>query len=107
MLSRHNSTIKNINMNCSSCMSDVNIENIANDAWDHIMLLVNGKLIDSTGIYNKVKDVPEYEDYMLSVPLPLTCFETITSEKYANMWNKCFQRSLIPNIEKELQTLIN
>lgn len=107
MLSRHDSTIRNINMNCSSCMLDVNIRNIADDAWDHIMLLVNGRLIDSTGIYSKVKEIPEFENYKLSVPLPVKCFNTITSPKYNGMWNRKFQRSLIPDIEKELQTLIN
>lgn len=106
LVSRSKDTISNINKNVSNINDDA-IKEIIDETWEHVMLLIDDQLIDSTGIYKSLLERATYENYLVSTPIPKECFEILTSEKYASMWTKRFNRDLIPYIAKEMHQLLN
>lgn len=69
--------------------------------WTHIMTIVDGKLVDSEGVFNKLND--RYKSGgRYGVKLPEKTLNDWLSPEYKSNWNPIFDRKLIPKIKKEL-----
>jgi len=66
----------------------------------HIMVVINKKYIDSTGVYSKIKEIPHSYNDKPCVELPISVLEKWVSNEH--MWNNDFNRSDIKVIDKIL-----
>ena len=70
---------------------------------DHVLLKVNDYFIDSNGCNNNLSDNRPPYRYKRRVSKEFIK----KSVKHKHLWNPMFDRSLIPEIEKDLDQLIN
>lgn len=71
-------------------------------SWCHIMLIVNGKLVDSEGVFNRLNE--RFGGKKYGIKLSENVLETWLGEDYYRDWNPTFNREkFIPQIKKNLE----
>lgn len=70
---------------------------------DHVVVILEGKIIDSEGVYNSYKEIKDgrYSEYEITDTLCLKVLRSWNNE--GNFWNWFFDRSNIKLIEKKLE----
>jgi hypothetical protein len=78
-------------------------------SWTHIVVIVNGKIIDSSGIYKKLYEHnnPNYASCYLGDPFPPEALDKILSAEYKHEWNHMFNRSTMGAIAKKLRKYLD
>jgi len=71
--------------------------------WGHVMVLVDKKLVDSEGVFNKLNERFKSGRKYYGVELPEVTLNEWLTPKYESNWNRTFDRGkLVPKIKKEL-----
>ena len=85
--------------------TNVALSSMVYSSWTHFMVKCKGKIIDSTGVYNKLTDT-QYFDYRLTKhSLSPDILSVFCGDEFRDNWNRVYNRddnSLLNNEVKEI-----
>ena len=84
----------------------IDLSGINGFAWEHIYIKVDGKLIDSCGVYNYTCDNERFDDLYASAPISSNMLSQLITSSDVE-WNMKFDRKKVKALSVEVTAMVS